>query len=182
MSSTTRVTIQAVGGFMSITFSNRLNVDNRIYASTNLLNWIGTQLGIETAPGFGSQLQVTPSGKIGFYRMSQIQYPPTLYTPNNIYGKTISVSFLTGISGSLLLGFDAFGTGSYLYNNAFSGPIFGYTYVQDAYRGRVYNLFAFGFGVLDLHLAYTSSTGGTFKGTIYDASPIPVTGTFTSSP
>lgn len=170
------------GDSMSITFSNRLNVDNRIYASSNLVNWSGNPLGIETAPGFSSQLQIAPSGKSGFYRMSQIQYPPTLYTPGNIFGKTVSVSFVTGISGSLLLGFDAFGSGSYLYNNAFSGPIFGYTYIQDAYRGRIYNLFAYGFGVLDLHLAYANSTSGTFKGTIYDAIPILVTGTFTSSP
>lgn len=170
------------GQLMSITFSNRLNADNRIYASSNLVNWSGEKLGIETAAGFSSQLTVTPSGNSGFYRMSQVQYPPTLYSPDHVYGKTIIANFLTGKSGAIALGFDGGGSGGYNYNGVISGPILGYNYVQDAYRARLYSLYAFGFGIMDLHLGYTNTTSGTFKGTIYEGSPIPVTGSFTSSP
>ena len=171
-----------VGGAMSITFSNRLNADNRVYASSNLLNWSGTKLGIETAPGFGSQLTVTPSGGSGFYRMSQIQYLQTLYSPRDVLNKTIMLTFSSGLSGWMGLAFDATGIGIYNYNNAIQDFILDYTYVQDSYRGRIYNLYAFQFGGMDLHLAYTNSTGGTFKGTFYGASTIAVSGAFTSTP
>lgn len=170
------------GNLMSITFSNRLNADNRVYASTNMMNWSANKLGIETAGGFGSQLTVTPSGSSGFYRMSQIQYPPTLYTPRNVLNKTIMLTFSSGLSGLMALGFDSSGFGIYNYNNAIQSLILGYTYVQDAYRGRIYELYAYQFGGMDLHLAYTNSTGGTFKGTFYGASTVAVSGTFTSTP
>lgn len=170
------------GALMSISFSNRLNADNRIYASSNLLFWSGTKLGIETAAGFGTQLTVNLTGPSGFYRMSQIQYPPTLYTPRSILNRNFTLNFTSGISGAMAVSFDNSGIGFYNYNNAIANLVLGYNYVQDAYRGRIYDLYAFQFGVLDLHLAYTNSSAGTFKGTYYGASVTNIAGFFTSAP
>jgi peptidyl-prolyl cis-trans isomerase A (cyclophilin A) len=167
---------------ISVTFSNRLNVDNRIYGSSNLVLWSGTKLGFETVPGFPSKFTVTPSGGSGFYRMSQIQYPPTLYTPRSMLNRNITLNFTSGLSGFLALAFDSSGFGFYNYNNVVANLILDYTYVQDAYRGRIYDLFANQLGWFDLHLAYTNSTSGTFKGTYYGASVVPVSGIFTNPP
>ncbi len=170
------------GGLISVAFSNRLNADNRVFSSSNMLHWSGTKLGIETAPGFPSELTVTPSGGSGFYRMSQIQYPPTIYTPRSLVNRNITLNFTTGLPGFLALAFDSSGLGFYNYNNVVANLILDYAYVQDAYRGRIYDLYANQFGWLDLQLAYTNSTSGTFKGTYYGASVVAVSGSFGSPP
>lgn len=176
--------IAQVGTNVSLTFSNQLNVDNRLYSTANLATWSGTKLGLETVLPVANSVTLPMSQNKQFFRMAQIQYPDVLYVPTNVLGATITFIFSDGL-GTLVLSFDEVGTGTYEYDTS-SGTILGYNWIRDPYRGRLKPVgYAGGLYPMDLHLDYDSSSNGTFLGTVYPDFPSPlgsfdVSGMFTS--
>ena len=168
---------------LSLSFSNSLSKDNRFYNSTNLVTWAGSKLGIETTaqPLLGGLLLNTLLPQ-RFYRMAQIGYAETLHVPKNVANKTITLNF-SSLFGTIAILPDGAGGGIYSQNG---GPIglMSYTWIQDAYRGRLSPIVFGGSLPMKLHLDYDSATNGAFKGTAFlsATNTPPVSGTFTASP
>jgi len=179
--------IAPAGTNVSLTFSNRLFADNRLYSSSNLVNWTASQLGIETAsPVSNTNLQniLAPAQ---FFRAAQIQYPGNTFAPKSVSGKTITLIFATGYAGTNVISFDSAGGGTYSWSGS-SGTLTGYNWSQAPYNGRFQPI---GFSapssaVTALLMHYTTATMGTFTGTAYFIYPIipygPVSGSFISTP
>jgi cyclophilin family peptidyl-prolyl cis-trans isomerase len=177
--------IARAGTNVSINFSNRLNVDNRFYSSTNLAQWVGVPLGIVTTPS-PSTLVTSASLPARFFRMAQIQYQDSLFVPYSVSGRTMALNF-TGGNGTITITFDNNGGGSYTWTAGPSGSILFYNWIQDPYRGRFRQIFYSGIPPMDLHLDFDTATSGTFKGTVYPNYPstagsVPASGTFSSTP
>ena len=120
--------------------------------------------------------------------MAQVQYPDALYTPRNVYGKTLTLDFCCS-NGTIVVNFDSSGGGAYTYNGNSPGVLLGYNWSQDPYRGRLRPIGFSGLtpSVMDLHLHYDSQTTGTFIGTAYPNYPsstgsFGLSGNFTSPP
>lgn len=186
------VQIAAFDGSPNVKFTNQINCNARIYRSTNLLSWRGINFGYET--GVSQVGGLVPSMLLPreFFRGVQVQYPPALFTPRYVYGRTLTLNF-SGGNGTFVLGFSGSGGetyGTYTSTIGASGQIIFYSWTQDPYRGRLLPLVMENFGyIMELHLDYDSASAGTFKGTgfveLFYPSPIgsfPVSGTFTSSP
>jgi peptidyl-prolyl cis-trans isomerase A (cyclophilin A) len=181
--------IARAGTNISLSFSNRLNADNRFYVSTNLATWSGNSLGIEVDAGYSNSLLRSASLPSEFYHMAQVQYPPSLFVPRTVLSKTLTMVFAGG-NGTFVIGFDGGGGGSYTWTGGSSGSVLYYSWIQDPYRGRLRPIWLQNFGyILELHLDYDSATSGTFKGTAFldylypnSAGSFPVSGTFTSAP
>jgi peptidyl-prolyl cis-trans isomerase A (cyclophilin A) len=178
--------IAKVSTNLSITFSNQLYTDTRLYFSTNLLAWSAAKFGIDVTLPITTGILTGPVLPAQFFRIAQVQYPPTLYVPKNVLNRTIILTFQSGIPGTITSVFDNAGGGSYSWSGGASGPIVFYTYTQAPYRGRFSPVWFNGFPIMVLHLDYDSASIGTFKGTAYPTYPsstgsYAVTGTFTSS-
>jgi len=177
------------GTNVSLSFSNRLYADNRLYRSTNLVNWSGSSLGIEVAAGFSNSVSRSADLPEEFFRVAQVQYPPSLFVPRNVLGRTLTLAFAGG-NGTFVIAFDGAGTGSYTWSGGNSGSVLYYRWLQDAYRGRLRPIWLQNFGyIMELHLDYDSAAAGSFKGTAFldylypnPAGSVLVSGTFTSSP
>lgn len=163
-----------------LAFTNRVNADNRLYASTNLSVWMENKLGIVTEPASNTRSAGSLLPSL-FFKMVQVQYPDTLYVPPRLFGRSLTFNF-SGI-GTMAAAFD--GTGLGIYSGAFGdGIIIGYSWIQDAYRGRLSTSVLGGAPPMTLHLDFDSLTNGTFKGNAYLSTTngtltAPVTGTFT---
>jgi len=181
--------ISQEGTNVNLSFSNQLYADNRFYRSTNLVNWSGGSLGIEVAAGFSNGLLRAASLPSEFFRLAQVQYPPSVYVPRNVLGRTLTLDLANG-NGTFVLTFDGAGGGSYTWTGGNSGAINYYTWVQDPYRGRLRPIWLENFGyILELHLDWDSATNGTLKGTAFldflypnPAGSFSLSGTFTASP
>jgi cyclophilin family peptidyl-prolyl cis-trans isomerase len=183
--------IAKVGSQVSLTFSNRLNVDNRLFASSNLVHWSQTQLGIETAVPVTNALLRPIIAARQFYRMTQIQYPESLYVPRQLFGRTVTIRFTQGGSGTLAMQFNQTGTGSYTFNGS-PGTIIFYSWQQTPHNGRLWPVALA--GALDadftMSLKFTNATSGVMTGKYYPApyyypnhpAPTTIAGTFTNSP
>jgi peptidyl-prolyl cis-trans isomerase A (cyclophilin A) len=183
--------IAKVGSQVSLIFSNRLNVDNRLFASSNLVNWSQTQLGIETALPVTNALLRPINMPRQFYRMTQIQYPESLFVPRQLFGRAVTVTFTQGGSGTLAMQFNQTGTGSFTFNGS-PGTFIFYSWQQTPHIGRLWPVALA--GALDadftMSLKFTNATSGVMTGKYYPApfyypnhpSPTTVAGTFTSSP
>ena len=174
---------------VSLSFSNRLNVDNRLFASSNLAAWTQSALGVETvAPATNTVLRSTVS-PAQFFRMAQVQYPTTLYPPRNVLGRTVTLVFTNGVSGTMTLAFSPGGGGVYDYNGS-PGNVYGYQWGQEPYNGRLWPLeLDFPLNLdLTLNLTFDTALAGGFAGTVYPYyHPItlgsyPVGGSFSLSP
>jgi hypothetical protein len=178
------LTIARAGANLSLGFSNRLDVENRIYNSTNLLNWSGSSLGLETTLPLANAVGVSAVLPHQFFRGVQVQYPPALLVPRNVLNRTLTLNFSSG--PTFIVGFDSFGGGSYTNNIGGSGAVVLYGWKQDAYRGRLTPFWLNGYSIMGLHLDYDTSNAGTFKGNFYISYPsapgAAVSGTFSSSP
>jgi peptidyl-prolyl cis-trans isomerase A (cyclophilin A) len=180
--------IANAGANVSLTFSNRLYADNRLYASSNLTSWIGTSLGIEVAADYSNSLLRSANLPKEFYRMAQVQYPPSLFVPKSVLNKTLTLAFANN-NGTFVIGFNAAGGGSYTWTGGSSGSVLYYNWIQDPYRGRLRPIWLQNFSyIMELHLDSDSATNGTFKGTAFldylypdPIGSFPVSGTFTSS-
>jgi len=170
---------------VSLTFSNRLNADNRLHASTNFVNWTGSRLGVEVVPTMTNTVYRNASAPSQFFLMSQVQYPDSLYAPRNVFGRSVTLNFSGGI-GTVVMNLDNSGSGSYTYNGT-PGTVQGYNWIQDPYRGRFSPILFSGVIPMSLHLDFDTHTTGTFKGTGYPNYPssigsFAVVGTFGASP
>ena len=166
---------------VSLTFSNRLYADNRLYYTTNLSSWTGEQSGIETAAPTWSRLYGSKSAPGTFFRMVQVQYASSTFAPTTLYGRTLVLNFTAGIVGSITITFDAFGGGTFSYSGGGSGTVTGYDWTQEPYRGRVEPImFSNLVPPLDLVLIFNSTTAGYLYNSV--AYPYyPLAGTFTLS-
>jgi cyclophilin family peptidyl-prolyl cis-trans isomerase len=175
--------IQHNGTNVTLSFSNSLNRDNRLYGSTNLSTWTGTKLGIETASPVPGGLILIPAAPQRFYRMAQISYPDSLYVPRNVVNRAITLNF-SATYGTIVLQPNGVGSGVYTQNGGPTNAILSYSWIQDPYRGRLNPIYFAGVNPMVLHLDYDSPNAGTFKGMAYPTptNAIAVQGGFTSSP
>jgi hypothetical protein len=173
---------------LSLTFSNKLYADNRLYSSSNLFSWTANQLGVETAaPVSQTNLQST-AAPAQFFRAAQIQYASSTFAPKTVYGRTITLFFTNGVVGTNVMVFNSSGGGTYVYNTNAPGTILGYAWHQAPFNGNFQPIGYSGLNDTVLDLNYKSATTGHFSGTIYPFGyPYPfnlvgVSGTFTNSP
>lgn len=171
---------------VALTFTNRLYADNRLYTCTNLgAAWTAQGLGIEITSSFTNRLQITKDTPRKFFRMAQIQYPSSTFSPKAVYGKNLALTFTNTITGILNVVFDSAGGGTFTYSPGGSGTVLGYAWAQEPYRGRfVPIILSSVFDPMLLLLNFSSASAGAFTGTGYPFYPYtfgayPVTGTFT---
>jgi len=172
------------GANVSLAFSNSLNVENRLFSSTNLAGWSGSTLGVEISAPVTNTIFRNAGLPREFFRLAQVRYPPTLFVPRNVLNKTLTMNFSAG-NGTFVINFNNAGGGTYTWTGGSSGAINLYDWTQDSYRGRFRPIWLQNFGYLmELHLDYDTATTGTFKGIAYPspAGPLSVSGAFTSSP
>lgn len=170
------------GTNVSVTFSNQLNVNNWIYSSTNLRNWNGMNLGIETASPVNNSILSSATLPAQFFRGAQVQYPSALYVPRTITGKKLALN-LPG--ATFEISFTNSTSGTYTNTLGASGNVTFYNWKQDPYQGRL----SFGLDdnnqtFMNLNLDYTSDSAGNIEGFVYYfVIPVgPVSGTFSSIP
>ncbi len=161
----------------TLTFSNRLNADNRLYSSTNLTSWGVEALGIETTSPIGTNTlykPVAPSRQ--FYRMARVDYASTQPVPKNVLGKTVTLKLNGGVD--IVISLNSSGTGAYSSNAYPPGTVRSYNWVQDATYGRFKPISFSGLVDMVLHLNYV--TGTNFSGTAYTSpNPTPISGSYT---
>jgi len=163
-------------GKASLTYSNRLFCDNRLYSSTDLSSWASNMLGVEIAAPFGNTVQVTSDAPQQFFRIAQIQYPSSTFAPKDLLGRTLTLIF-TGVGTNTVV-FDKAGGGTYNFPPVSPGTVASYSWTQDVYRGALWPIKYSGLNDMTLLLNFTNATGGSFSGTVYNASPFPVSGAF----
>ena len=122
-----------------------------------------------------------------FYRAAQVQYPSSTFAPKTVFGKTITLVYTAGYSGTNTIVFDSAGGGTYNWDGS-PGTLTGYNWLQAPYNGKFLPI---GFSapasaVTTVLMHYNSATAGTFTGTAYYIYPIfalgAISGTFTNSP
>ena len=186
------LTIAKAGTNISLTFSNRLYADTRLYASSYLTNWGWLGLGIDLSGVASNSFtrSVTPTGQ--FFRAAQVQYPASTLAPKTVYGRVLTMVFTNGFSGTLIVNPNSSRGGSYTYNGT-PGDLYDYSWAQEPYNGKLWPI---GFlpGPLDLDLTtalnFDTASAGGFSGTIYPApfyypnapTTYAVAGSFTISP
>jgi cyclophilin family peptidyl-prolyl cis-trans isomerase len=172
------------GANFALQFTRALYSEYLLYDSSDLVTWSEQRVGLYVTTPPSGVLDVTTSAVdqgAHFYRVPQIAYPGPLYTPPLLLGAQLHLTFSTGELLDLLFNNAGGGTSALTTSNGTSsGTITQYTWSQEAYRGQLVcqtsNLFP-----LVLSHVFGGATGGTFKGTVYSASPSPVSGTFTFS-
>ena len=183
--------IAKVGANVSLSYSNRLYSENRIYSSGNLINWTPNLLGMDNSLPLISSNLVTSSAAAQFFRGVQIQYASSTGPPRQWYGKTLTLFFSTGLTGTNVTVFNASGTGTYTYTNS-PGTVLGYNWTQGnlPFNGSMIPIGYSGLGDLAMNMHWKSATSGTFSGGMYpypfgypfSPSAYSVSGTFTNSP
>ena len=177
--------ISSYPGQVSLTFSNRQYADNRLYSSTNLSAWAAESLGIETGTPATNTLYRAKDTPRKFFRMAQVQYASSTFAPVTVYGRTLSLTFTNGSSGTVTIGFDSSGSGNFSYSFGGSGAVTSYSWTQEPYRGQLFPIiFSNLIPPLALTLNFNSATSGAFTGTAYPNYPYTfgaysVAGTFT---
>ena len=174
------INITNVPGQVSLTFSNRLFADNRLYSTTNLNSWAPNPLGIEIATPVTNTIYQVKDAPYRFFSLAQVQYQSSTFAPETLQGRTLILNYTAGLGGVATNVLDANGGGTYAYTfsgNTSTGTITGYTWTQEAYRGELWPIFYSGLSTKTLTLNFTGNAGGNFSGTAYP-SLIPVAGTF----
>lgn len=192
-------TIARSGTNVSLTFSNRLNVDNRLFSSANLASWVQNLVGVETSLPVTNAVYRSAGAAQQFFRMAQVQYGSTLYPPRALLGRTVSITFTNGTPGTLVITFNsngANGGGTYVRAGTTSqngsGSLLGYNYARDPFNSK---LLPVGFsGVWDVDMTITlnfdTATAGGVKAVVYPPPfyypntllAYPVSGHFTITP
>jgi peptidyl-prolyl cis-trans isomerase A (cyclophilin A) len=174
------LTIARSSGLVSLSFSNRLYADNRLYFATNFVSWTPEQLGIEVSSPTSNTIARGIDAPAGFYLLSQIQYPSTTFAPKTVLSRRVALLF-SGGNPMLTNNFDSAGGGTYTFRNGTStstGIITNYTWIQEAYRGDLWPIYFSGVVPMTLRLNFTGNAGGSFNGTAYGTPPSAVSGTF----
>ena len=171
------IALARVGSSNSLTFTHRLFAHDTLYSNTNLTvsPWVDEDLGIETTSAFTNCLSISTSARQQFFSLAQVQYPSSTFAPRNLRSKTFNLTFLTGVSGTLRLTFDAAGNGV----SDSLGTITSYSWSQGVYRGWLWPIYFSGYWPMTLQFNFASVTSGTFSGTIYATTSFSVTGNFT---
>jgi peptidyl-prolyl cis-trans isomerase A (cyclophilin A) len=174
--------IGRAGTNISITFSNRAFVDNRLYISTNLADWVEQQLGIELGTPSSGTLSGTALGAKQFFRAVQVHYASSTLAPQTMLGRKLVLTFDT-LGWVITNTFDGNGGGSYTRSSGPSGSILACAWTQGLYNGRIWPIYYSdpNFGYAYLKLDFTSETQGRFSGTfLYYSGPSgDVSGKFT---
>ncbi|MSU59954.1 MAG: hypothetical protein EXS35_17595 [Pedosphaera sp.] len=183
---------------VSLTFSNRLYADSRLYTSSDLTSWTSSKLGIDLSGTPTNATTASASASRRFFRAAQIQYPASTFAPKTVYSRTLTLVFTNGTTGTLIVAFNATGTnggGTYTYNGS-PGSLYSYVWLQEPYNGK---LLPVAFVELNLDLTvflnFDTATAGGFTGKVYpspyyydpnnpDANPLAyaVAGSFSISP
>jgi peptidyl-prolyl cis-trans isomerase A (cyclophilin A) len=167
---------------VTLTFTNRQYADNRLYSATNLSGaWTSDALGIEITTPFSNSVQQAKDASRGFYSMAQIQYASSTFAPKTIYGRTLTLNFTSGLSGTLTITFDSAGGGNYTFPSYSPGSVTSYSWTQDPYRGFLWPIYFSGLVPLTAQLDFATNTSGTFTGTFYPTISFAVSGTFSLS-
>lgn len=176
----------------SLSFSNRTYADNRLFSSTNLVNWAATELGIEVGGPISNGLAVATSLPGQFFRAAQIQYASSTRAPKRWSNHTASFVFTNGTTGTLTIQFNAAGGGTFTYvaNSTNSGALYGYDWYQHPYKGEIWPIRYTTLQDMTLSLQFRSDTGGVFSGSVYPLGYneqyywyyFSVAGSFTNSP
>jgi cyclophilin family peptidyl-prolyl cis-trans isomerase len=168
--------IATVGANVSLTFSNRLYADNRLYASSDLTSWTGAELGIEIAAPVSNA--ITRSAGMGsqFFRMAQVQYPSSTLAPKELLSRTLTLNFTGAQWGTITITFNSSGGGSYTDSLGPDGTVTSYLWVQQPYRGYPSPINFSGLAPMYLRLDFTSGSAGTISGQWYGSA---MSGTFT---
>jgi cyclophilin family peptidyl-prolyl cis-trans isomerase len=169
------VKIARVGTNVSLTFSNRLYADNRLYSSANLINWLGTELGIETGALFSDSVSRNLSAPAQFYRMAQVQYAASTLAPKTLLNRTLTLNF-SGGWGTITITFNSTGGGNYTDSLGPPGTVTSYDWAQQPYRGYSSPINFSGLASMYLRLDFTSGSTGTISGQWYGS---PMFGSFT---
>lgn len=163
---------------ITLTFSNRINTDNRWYSSTNLRSWTEHSYGIEIATPTSNTVQVATDTPQKFFRMAQIQYPSATLTPKDVLGRTLRLVFANPQATNTVV-FNSSGGGTYNFPEVNSGTVKSYTWSQQPFNhGRLWPIQYSGLSEMTLILTFGSATNGTFTGTVYSLPSFSVTGTF----
>lgn len=155
------------GSNVSLTFSNRLGADTRLYSSTNLNQWTAQPLGIEISappPGVVLQNANLPSS---FFRAAQVQYASSTFSPKQVVGRALTLNFSAGGPGTIVHTFTTTNGGTYTWSLGSSGTISDYTWSQEPFNGKLWPIYYSGIVPMTLSLNFDNATSGTFKGTAY---------------
>jgi len=174
--------IAALPGQVSLTFSNRQYADNQLYSATNLAGaWTADALGIEiTAPVSNSVLRAKDAPR-KFFRLAQVQYASSTFAPKTMYGRTLTLTFTSGLTSTMTIAFNSTGGGNYTLTSFPAGTVTSYAWTQEPYRGFLWPVYFSGLVPLTARLDFASNTSGTFSGTFYSSTPFAVAGTFSLS-
>lgn len=148
----------------TLAFSNQMHADNRLYSSTNFLDWTAHSLGIETMGSITNAIPQPIEAPSEFFKLAQIQYSSTRPAPRSLAGRTLVHSIVNG--PTITNFFDLSGGGTYAEGTNI-GTIVTYDYLQDAHRGRIRSIVYSGIVPMQLHMAFTTPTNGTYSGTAY---------------
>lgn len=169
---------------VSLTFSNRLYADNRLYAATDITgSWTANALGIEISSPYTNQVFRANDAPRRFFRMVQVQYAASTLAPKTLYGRNLALTLITGGPGTITISFDSAGGGTYSFPPYSPGVVQGYYWTQEPYRASLL-IGLSGLPVLSVRCDFAAGTIGRFAGTAYpnypyDIGAFPVDGTFT---
>ena len=176
------------GANVSLTFSNKLFADNRLYGSQDLSSWAAAQLGIETStPVSNTNLQSAAAPAL-FFRAAQIQYASSPLAPKLWYGKTLTLFYTNGLIATNILVFNSSGGGTYTYTTNAPGTILGYNWSQAPFNGRIVPIGFSGLADQAFTMHFTKTNAGSFSGGSYPFGypntffAFGISGTFTNSP
>jgi peptidyl-prolyl cis-trans isomerase A (cyclophilin A) len=165
----------------SLSFSNRLFANNRLFVSTNLAAWTASDLGIAVAGPLTNRTATKATAPSEFFRIAQVQYPASTFAPPNVLGRTLTLVFDNG-NGTIVATFDNGGGGSYTWSLGAAGTITSYSWLQDAYVGRLSPINYSALVTMVLRFDFKAATSGKFTGTAYSSNPFSVSGSFSLSP
>lgn len=179
------LSISASATNLSLSFSNRLHADNRVYRSTNLTAWSGSESGVEVSAPVSNQVFVARTATNEFFRAVQINYSDGRPIPKTLPGRTMVLVFNNGV-GTITNVFTNSVSGTYTYvptsGSPGSGAITNYNWIVTPYRGRLSPIQFVGLVPMVLHLNATNPAAGVFSGTAYSTTQFAVSGSFTISP
>jgi hypothetical protein len=163
--------LQVTGTNASLSFSNRLFADNRLFVSTNLEAWTASGLGIAVAVPITNGTVTAATAPREFFRIAQVQYPSSTFAPPNVQGHTLTMVF-DGGNGTNVVNFDNAGGGSYTWSQEPPAQCTSYSWLQDAYVGRSSPISYSALVTMVLRFDFKAAASGTFTGTAYARQPV----------
>jgi len=164
--------ITKAGTNISLTFSNRLYADTRLYATGDLTNWGWLGLGIYLSGVASNSFTRSYPNSRQFFRAAQVQYPSSTLAPKTISGRTLTMVFTNGAGGTVIVNPNSSGGGTYSYNGTPGNLVDNYySWKQEPYNGKLWPIGFTGIVDLDMTLAlnFDTATAGGFTGRVYPA-------------